>query len=77
LVPVKTVITKFNLPMKGQGYSTIGGLVFGLLGHQPKVNEKVQISNIIFAVEKMEKKRIKTIKLTIEEKRKNIGKKNV
>jgi CBS domain containing-hemolysin-like protein len=77
LVPVKTVIMKFNLPMKGQGYSTIGGLVFGLLGHQPKVNEKVQISNIIFAVEKMEKKRIKTIKLTIEEKRKNTGKKNV
>lgn len=70
LVPVKTVINRFKLPMRGQGYSTIGGLVFGVLGHQPKVGEKLQIGNIIFTVEKLEKKRIKTIRLTIQEKKK-------
>lgn len=70
LVPVKTVINKFKLPMRGQGYSTIGGLVFGVLGHQPITGEKLQIGNIVFTIEKMEKKRIKTIRLTIEEKRK-------
>lgn len=64
LVPVKTVISKFNLPMRGQGYSTIGGLVFGVLGHQPKIGEKLQIGNIVFTIEKLEKKRIKTIRLT-------------
>ncbi len=69
LVPVKAVINKFHLPMRGQGYSTIGGLVFGVLGHQPKVNEKLQIGNIIFTVEKIEKKRIKTIRLMMLEKK--------
>lgn len=67
LVPVKIVINKFNLSMKGQGYSTIGGLVFGVLGHQPKVGEKLQIGAIIFTVEKLEKNRVKTIRLTTEE----------
>jgi CBS domain containing-hemolysin-like protein len=77
LVPVKTVITKFNLPMRGQGYSTIGGLVFGLLGHQPKIGEKVQIGNIIFTVEHMEKKRIKSLHLVIEQAFKKNRKKSV
>lgn len=70
LLPVRMVTTKFNLPMRGQGYSTIGGLLFGLLGHQPRHGEKIQIGNIIFTVEKLEKRRIKTIRLTVTQKKK-------
>lgn len=54
---------KFKLPLKGQGYTTIGGLVFGLLGHEPRVKDTVQISNIQLEVLQTEKKRIKTLKL--------------
>jgi CBS domain containing-hemolysin-like protein len=69
LVPVRTVISRFRLPLKGYGYSTVGGLVFGVLGHQPKMGEKLQIGNIIFSIEKIEKKRIKTIRLSLIEKK--------
>lgn len=69
LVPVKTLINRFNLPMRGQGYSTIGGLVFGVLGHTPQKGEVLQIGNIIFIVEQIDKKRIKSIRLRVDDKK--------
>ncbi len=66
LTAVELVQSKFNLPMKGQGYTTIGGLVFGLLGRQPEKGDTVQIGNIIFLVEKTEGKRISTLRLRKE-----------
>lgn len=54
---------RFKLPLKGQGYTTIGGLVFGLLGHDPRVRDTVQISNIQLQVIEIDKKRIKTLRL--------------
>lgn len=60
---IEDIKEKFNLPIKGQGYSTIGGLVFGLLGHKPKIRDKVQISNLILKVEQIEGKRIKLLRL--------------
>lgn len=54
---------KFRLPLKGQGYTTIGGLVFGLLGHDPRIGDTVEISNLILKIEEIEGKRIKTLKL--------------
>lgn len=61
---------KFNLPLKGQGYTTIGGLVFGLLGHEPRVGDKVQISNLTFEVKQTQGKRIKLLKMRRETKKK-------
>lgn len=69
-VTVERVQRKFNLPMKGQGYTTIGGLIFGLLGREPKIADSVQIGNIILEIENIDRKRIKTIKLVKESKRK-------
>ncbi|RJQ36947.1 HlyC/CorC family transporter [Candidatus Microgenomates bacterium] len=66
LTAIEIVQSKFNLPMKGQGYTTIGGLVFGLLGRQPEQGDVVQIVNIIFRVEKIEGKRIGTLRLRKE-----------
>lgn len=54
---------KFRLPLKGQGYTTIGGLVFGLLGHEPRIGDSVQITTLCLTIESIEGKRIKMIKL--------------
>ncbi len=66
LVPIEKVQSKFNLALRGQGYTTIGGLVFGLLGREPNVGDEVQLGNIVFRVEKLDRKRIKTLRLTKE-----------
>ncbi|QQG40839.1 MAG: HlyC/CorC family transporter [Candidatus Levyibacteriota bacterium] len=69
LTAVEKVQSKFNLSMKGQGYTTIGGLVFGLLGRQPEQGDTVQIGTIIFQVEKTEGKRISMLRLKKESKK--------
>jgi CBS domain containing-hemolysin-like protein len=67
--PIDDVRKKFNLALKGQGYTTIGGLVFGLLGHEPEKGDSVEINNLSLEVEEMEGKRIKRIKLKRKSKR--------
>lgn len=72
LTSIERVQSKFNLPMKGQGYTTIGGLMFGLLGREPNEKDTMQIGNIIFEIEKIEGKRILSLRLKREKrKRKN------
>jgi len=60
---IQEVQDKFNFPLKGQGYTTMGGLVFGLLGHIPHVGNSVQIGDFILKVEELDGKRIKLIRL--------------
>ncbi len=69
LALVEEVQRRFNFPLKGQGYVTIGGLVFGLLGHEPIQGETVQLGNNIITVEAIEKKRIKTVRLKKDKKK--------
>lgn len=59
---------KFKLSLKGQGYLTIGGLVVGLLGHDPNVRDSVQVNNLVMTIEQIEGKRVKLLKLRKEEK---------
>ena len=61
LTPTQTIQQKFNVPIKGQGYVTIGGVVFGLLGRQPKVGDIVQLGNLLLKVKEVDNKRIKEI----------------
>lgn len=63
LASVERVQKKFNLAVKGQGYTTIGGLMFGLLGHEPRIGDKIQLGNLTLEVEQIEGKRIKTLSL--------------
>lgn len=70
LTTIDRVQEKFSLPMRGQGYTTIGGLVFGLLGREPEAGDEVQIGAIIFKIEAMDKKRIKALRLRKEKRRK-------
>lgn len=73
-VLIREIQEKFNLALKGQGYTTVGGLVFGLLGHEPKVGEAVQISNITLTVKDIEGKRIKSLLLRKSNKKTNKNK---
>lgn len=57
---------KLHLPLKGQGYTTIGGLIFGLLGHEPYVGNTVQIGTWIITVEQIDGKRIKQLRFNRE-----------
>lgn len=68
LTSIEKVQEKFKLPLKGQGYTTIGGLVFGILGREPKVGDQVQLGNITLTIEEVEGKRIKSIILKKEKK---------
>lgn len=68
-VELEKMRSKFHLPIKGQGYTTIGGLVFGILGREPKEGNKVQIGNMTLTVEKIERKRISQLMLTLQDKR--------
>ncbi len=63
---------KFKFPLKGQGYTTIGGLVYGLLGHEPRIGDTVEIGNLSLTVEEIEGKRIKVLRIQ----RKKSGRKN-
>ena len=54
---------KFHLPLRGEGYTTIGGLVFGLIGHEPRIGDTVEISDLILKIEEIEGKRIKILRL--------------
>ncbi|MBI2029616.1 HlyC/CorC family transporter [Candidatus Gottesmanbacteria bacterium] len=64
LVPVQDIQKRFNVPIKGQGYVTIGGVVFGLLGREPKIGDIIQIGTLELRVKEIEKKRIKTLVLS-------------
>lgn len=63
LTPIEKIQEKFKLPLKGQGFTTIGGLVFGLLGHEPRVGDEIQIGEVSLKVEQIEGKRIKNLSL--------------
>lgn len=60
-VSLEKIQKRFHLPIKGQGYTTIGGLIFGLLGREPRIGDKIWISNKSFEVKSVEGKRIKEL----------------
>lgn len=63
LTTIEKIQEKFVIPIKGQGYSTIGGLVLGLIGHDPRIGDELQIGNIRLKIESIEGKRIKLVSI--------------
>lgn len=61
--PIGEIQKEFNLPIRGYGYTTIGGLVFGLLGREGIVGDKVQIGQSFFEVTKIQGSRIVQLKI--------------
>lgn len=64
--PLVRIQKRFNFPEKYLNYATVGGMVFGLLGREPKVGDKIRIANYLIEVESLDKKRIKKVILTKE-----------
>ncbi len=60
-----------QIPISGQGYHTVAGLMFGMLGREPKVLDKVQIGDITFQVHSMEGKRINSVLISQSNKKKD------
>lgn len=59
---------RFRLPVKGQGYTTIGGLIFGILGREPRVGDEILIGHLFFEIESVKGKRIDRLILKRESK---------
>ena len=57
----------FNLPEKEYEESTIGGYVFGLLGREPKVGDKVEDDYCIYEVTAVDNMRITQVKAQVKE----------
>jgi len=68
LVAGVTTIDKLNEILEAEigneDYDTIGGLVFGELGHVPEVGESVTMNELVFRVEELDGRRIQVIRIS-------------
>jgi len=68
LVAGVTTIDKLNEILETEistvDYDTIGGLVFGELGHVPEVGESVSLNELVFRVEELDGRRIQVIRIS-------------
>lgn len=53
---------RLGLELPDEDYDTIGGLVFGLLGHSPVEGESVRQDGLEFRIERVEGRRIRMIR---------------
>jgi putative hemolysin len=59
---IDDVNDRLGTHLEDKDYETIGGLVFGILGHEPLPGERVESGNMEFVVEEIEGRRVKTIR---------------
>jgi CBS domain containing-hemolysin-like protein len=59
---IDDVNDRLGLELPHEDYETVGGLVFGLLGHEARPGERVRVDRHEFIVESVEGRRIKTIR---------------
>jgi putative hemolysin len=53
-----------NVELESEEFHTIGGFLFGLFGHLPKVGEQLKYHNLRFLILEMEGKKIDKLKIT-------------
>jgi CBS domain containing-hemolysin-like protein len=68
-MPMDLIRKRFSLPLSGQTYTTIGGLIFGLLGREPRIGDELLIGHLFFEIESIDRKRVKRIVLRRESKK--------
>ncbi len=56
---------QLDLDLPHEDYDTVGGFVFGAMGHQPEPGESVQYETLEFVIEKMDGRRVDTVRLTL------------
>jgi CBS domain containing-hemolysin-like protein len=59
---IDDVNDRLGLDLPHKEYDTIGGLVFGLLGHEPAPGERVRQNGMEFQVERLDGRRIRTVR---------------
>ncbi|GAB4466406.1 MAG: CNNM domain-containing protein [Armatimonadaceae bacterium] len=59
---IADVNDRLGLQLPHKEYNTIGGLVFGLLGHEPMLKERVQVGEIEFQVEEIAGRSIRLVR---------------
>ncbi|HOT75699.1 MAG TPA: transporter associated domain-containing protein, partial [Candidatus Wallbacteria bacterium] len=72
MMDIEDVASELNIDIKSEEFEevkTLGGLVISLAGRIPKVRDEVKINNARFIVEKIDKHRIKQIKVVIKKAR--------
>jgi len=57
----------FKIDLSGQRISTIGGFVISLLGRIPTVGDETFYRNLLFRVEEMRGRRIRRLRLILQE----------
>ena len=69
LVAGVTTISKVNAILESEisdeEYDTVGGLVFGVLGHVPEVGECIVENKLKFRVEQLDGRRIQTVRISL------------
>ncbi len=61
---IDEIIDLINIEIKSEEFNTIGGFLFGLFGHLPKVGEQLRYHNLKFLILEIENKKIEKIKIT-------------
>ena len=54
---------RLGTELEHEDYDTLGGLVFGLLGHEPEPGESVTQGGLTFLVEAVDGRRVKTVRV--------------
>lgn len=57
----------FDIGLTERRVNTIGGLVVSLLGHLPKVGERVELGNLVFTVSRMSSRRVEQVTVELSE----------
>jgi CBS domain containing-hemolysin-like protein len=63
LVLVSDVNERFDLNLDAENYDTLGGLIWGELGRQPRVGDEVDVDGVTLRVEAMDGLRVASIRL--------------
>ena len=50
LIDIEDINKKFDLDIPNEDFQTLGGYVFGLLGREPEIGDKVEDRNLVFEV---------------------------
>ena len=61
---IDEIIDLISIEIKSEEFNTIGGFLFGLFGHLPKVGEQLRYHNLKFLILEIEDKKIEKIKIT-------------
>ena len=64
LTPIETFNAKFNSNLSDKDFDTVGGIVMHHFSRFPKPNDAINIDNLRFVINSLERRRIKRIKVS-------------